>query len=175
MRLWPLLLTLPSAACTTYTCGDIDVMGEAHGEWCGPLGSFGQLFIDEGMVRLIFTVDDNLDGELDLAEQILATWQAHFRTNHLEPGTTVPADGLVATCSYFSNRTFITVPADVAEVRVVSPSNRSETGGESFRMAWEVTCSDAQLSHTGNDILELSWKSGGYDGPPPADDPQEQP
>jgi hypothetical protein len=159
-----MIATLALTACfTRYDCGSSSIDGEEHGEWCGPLGSYGFLYIDEGMVSLLFTIDDNLDGDLDLADTYLPAWQAHFHL-HLQPGTTVPAEGLLANCSrYQADYAYVTAPATEASVEIISEGGRAETGGHSWRMRWDVQCSQLGLYNEGSDLIELYWQSDGYD------------
>ncbi len=107
----------------SYSCGSSSIDGEPHGEWCGHLGSYGFLYIDEAMVSLLFTIDDNLDGEIDLADTYLPVWQAHFHTRHLQSGAVLSPEGLIASCSrYTGDSNYMTVAADQASLEILCES-----------------------------------------------------
>ncbi len=160
---------LTSAALTgclyDYSCGTSSIEGEPHGEWCGAFGSYGYVYIDEEMVTVLFTIDDNLDGDIDLADLYLPTWSAHFHVQHLEAGTVLPADGLIATCSRYlsTGPDYVTVQAEVGTLEILGESSEALTGGHSWRMAWDIQCPSHEMYNAGTDVVELSWQGDGYD------------
>lgn len=158
-----------ASGCVDTSCGEYTLEGEQAGEQCGLMGSFGFVYIDEGMVSLILQPYTALDGDLDPFEQAIATWQLQFRDAHLTPGASPPREALIGTCSrfYLGDPTFYTYPAHTVELEVIDDSRRRQTGGHAWRMRWRIECDDqragAALNASGLDLIELGWEASGYD------------
>jgi hypothetical protein len=162
-------LLTTGTACEDTSCGAYTLEGLDAGEQCGINGSFGFVYIDEGMVTALLTPYTELDGDLDAFEQAVATWQIHVRDVHLTPGDPLPPKALIGTCSRFypGDPTFYTYPAHTTELQVHGESNRRSTGGHSWRVTWRVDCDDQRtgmpLNSSGSDLIEFNWTTSGYD------------
>ena len=155
-----------AGGCTDTSCGAYEFEGVPAGEQCGPLGSFGELFIDEGVVKLYLEPYRTLGDTESPYFNSLPYWYFDFWLDDLVVGATLGADRVTASCSYFpligSGQGLFTYPATDATLTVLSESARTPTGGRSYRFSWTMDCAIGPSS--GTDVIELSLFSQGYEG-----------
>ncbi len=161
-------LALPCAACTSYDCADFRLFEHSFGEQCGPAGSQGNLYFEDGMVMLIIGADfeDFLTEESSIILDYVPTVVLGFRSIHLEAGTTVTDDQLVVHCGRTTEQFgfYQVYPGGSATVEVIETSNRAQTGGQSWVFGWDVACSaEADMDAQGEDIIELYVSGTGWD------------
>lgn len=177
-RLHPAALLLAAAlpACTDTSCGEYEFMGTPAGEQCGLMGSFGFLYIDEDMARIMLEPYRELGDTDSPYYNSIPFWELHFRPSRLEPGAVFEGPDLIGLCSYFpqigSGQGMYTYPATEARLRVVSESGRNQTGGMAWRFEWEMECEIGPSR--GRDLIELGLLSSGYEGNPYGMPPQEE-
>ncbi len=167
-------------ACVDTSCGRYVFQDEPAGEWCGPNGSFGFLFIDEGMAQIFLEPHREL-GDYNVYYDSIPFWHLHFRDFQLETAQTLAPEDLDASCSYFpligSGQGLFTFPATSASLTVHGPTGHVQTGGLSWRLTWEVVCETnvGTMTSEGTDIIELGLTASGYEGSgyavPPDRDP----
>ncbi|MBN2797667.1 MAG: hypothetical protein JXX28_00830 [Deltaproteobacteria bacterium] len=151
-----LLALFTLAACTT--CGDHTVGAAEYGERCGVSGSWGT---DDGVAVWLFleplgdrnTSEDGAVSErpafvLGMSEALLA-----------EDSEVEGAD-LLALCLRDDPETgtLFAWRADTASVSVLHDSWRhlyTKRTTTSWRFTWEVSCADAAMRSSGDDVIEL--------------------
>ena len=161
-------LALPLSSCVRYGCAEFTLFDDTFDEQCGPAGSQGNLYYEDGMVRLIIGADfeDFLTEESSIVLDYLPTITLGFRAVHLTEGAELDSSQITIMCSrtdglgtFYNNY----VGGD-ANLKVVGPSNNTQVGGQGWRFEWDVTCiPQAEISATGDDIIELFVEERGWD------------
>ncbi len=159
------------SSCASYTCGEFVVFDVGLREQCGPLGSSGEVFFEEGIATLLMgpSIDDFASSDFDAVLEYGPLFDVAFESAALaELGTaTVLEAQCIRKACYGCFTEFL--PASSVDLEVLAPSERSVLGGKSWRLRWEITCpSEAQMSSSGEDVVEFTFQSTGYLLDPPS-------
>jgi hypothetical protein len=162
------LAVAPLVGCTDTSCGSYSFFGEPAGEQCGPMGSFGFVYIDENIAEFYLEPYRELGDTESPYYDSLPFWFLYVQADRLEPGAVLEGDDVVGLCSYFplvgSGQGLLTYYAESASLRVLRTASRNPTGGLSWRVAWEIDCEIGPSS--GIDVIELDLLSSGFEGLP---------
>lgn len=169
MKRFALLLALAfaSSGCVRYGCAQLHLWEHTFDEQCGPAGSQGSLYFEDGMATLIIGADfeDFLTEESSIVLDYVPTVRMSFRSEHLAEGASLGVEQISVICGrmFEVNGSYATWSGS-GTLEVLGPSNRTQVGGQSWRFAWDATCDPrAGISATGNDIIELFVVETGYD------------
>lgn len=162
------LVAMLGTGCARYDCAEFRLFEDTFGEQCGPAGSQGNLFFEDGMVMLIIGAgfEDFLTEESSIVLDYVPTVVLGFRSVHLAEDMHIPDEHLVIGCGRsvdpFSG--YQLYPGGSGTVDVVGTSNRTQTGGQSWVFGWDVECSpEADMAATGEDVIELAVDGTGWD------------
>jgi hypothetical protein len=160
-----------ATACASYTCGDFTVFGVGLREQCGPLGSSGEVFFEEGVATMLMgpSIDDFASPDFDAVLEYGPLFDVAFDAaalSDLGPASVIAAECIRKPC-YDCFTEFI--PALAVEVEVLAPSERGVLGGKSWRLRWQIDCPpQAEMSSSGEDVVEFTFQSTGYQLDPPS-------
>lgn len=167
----PVLLALSTLTGCAGTCGQHSFVGWQVDEPCGPAGSFGFVYFEDTMVRLLLGGSDSDFGTPEMAAELeyLPSFTIGFRTEHLTDGLVMGNDEVVALCSRtlgyeVGDPTLYSWHAESVEFEVLGPSDWTQTSGQSWEIRWDVRCpADADMGTSGTDVLELYVEEVGWD------------
>lgn len=161
------LLSLPLTSCVRYGCAEFTLFDDTFDEQCGPAGSQGTLYFEDGMVQLIIGADfeDFLTEESSIVLDYLPTITLGFHSVHLTEGAEIDTSQVTIMCSRTDGlgTVYNNYVGGEANLKVVGPSNDTQVGGQSWRFEWNIGCiSQAGMSATGDDVIELFVEERGW-------------
>lgn len=161
------MLSLASMGCVQYGCAELNLWEHSFEEQCGPAGSQGSLYFEDGMVTLIIGADfeDFLTEESSIVLDYVPTVRMSFQSRHLYEGASLGEDQIAVRCGrFFEVGSDYATWSGQATLQVLGPSDRTQVGGQSWRFAWVAGCDEASgINAHGEDVIELFVVDTGYD------------